>query len=69
MKIEEHVELSRFTTLGTGGPARAFARPESLGELEELLRWARDHDTAVADNQAPQHNHRRLRSPRRAALS
>ena len=28
MKIEEGVELSRYTTLGTGGPARAFARPE-----------------------------------------
>ena len=40
MKIEEGVELSRFTTLGTGGPARAFARPESEAEVEELLRWA-----------------------------
>jgi UDP-N-acetylmuramate dehydrogenase len=48
MKIDESVELSRFTTLGTGGPARAFARPESLVELEELLRWARERDTAVA---------------------
>jgi UDP-N-acetylmuramate dehydrogenase len=48
MKIEEHVELSRFTTLGTGGPARAFARPESLDELEGLLGWARERDTAVA---------------------
>ena len=30
MKIEEGVSLSRLTTLGTGGPATAFARPESL---------------------------------------
>ena len=26
MRIEEGTELARFTTLGTGGPARAFAR-------------------------------------------
>jgi UDP-N-acetylmuramate dehydrogenase len=48
MKIEEAVELSRFTTLGTGGPARAFARPESVAEVEELLRWAAERDLAVA---------------------
>jgi UDP-N-acetylmuramate dehydrogenase len=48
MKIEEGVELSRFTTLGTGGPARGFARPESEGELEELLRWARQRSLGVA---------------------
>lgn len=48
MNIEEGVALSRFTTLGTGGPARAFARPESVGEVEELLRWAAERDVAVA---------------------
>ena len=48
MKIEEGVELARFTTLGTGGPTRAFARPESEGEVEELLRWARERSLAVA---------------------
>jgi UDP-N-acetylmuramate dehydrogenase len=48
MKIEEGVELARFTTLGTGGPARAFARPESEGELEELLGWAEDRSLGVA---------------------
>jgi UDP-N-acetylmuramate dehydrogenase len=48
MKIEEGVELSRFTTLGTGGPARAFAWPESEGEVEELLHWARWHSLGVA---------------------
>ncbi|HEY2074064.1 MAG TPA: UDP-N-acetylmuramate dehydrogenase [Gaiellaceae bacterium] len=31
-------ELSRYTTLGTGGPARAFAQPETVAEVEELLR-------------------------------
>jgi UDP-N-acetylmuramate dehydrogenase len=34
------VPLSRFTTLGTGGPARWFARPESTAELAETLQWA-----------------------------
>ena len=48
MRLEEHVELSRYTTLGTGGPARAFARPESVAEVEELLRWAAEHELAVA---------------------
>jgi len=40
MKIEPHVPLSRFTTLGTGGPARAFARPESVDDLREALAWS-----------------------------
>jgi UDP-N-acetylmuramate dehydrogenase len=45
--MDERVSLSRFTTLGTGGPARWFARPESVGELQELLAWARDERVAV----------------------
>src|SRR5262245_56832034 len=45
--IEEHVRLSRHTTLGTGGPAKYFARPGTLGELEELLGWARAQGVAV----------------------
>jgi UDP-N-acetylmuramate dehydrogenase len=48
MRIEEGVDLARFTTLGTGGPARAFGRPESEGEVEELLRWADERSLAVA---------------------
>jgi UDP-N-acetylmuramate dehydrogenase len=47
MKVEEGVALSRYTTLGTGGPARAFARPESEGEVDELLRWAQKRSLAV----------------------
>jgi len=31
-------DLSRYTTLGTGGPAREFAQPTSVAEVEELLR-------------------------------
>lgn len=31
-------DLSRYTTLGTGGPAREFALPTTVAEVEELLR-------------------------------
>jgi len=48
VRIEQEVALGRFTTLGAGGPARAFARPESLDELEEALAWARERELAVA---------------------
>ncbi len=48
MKIEEGVVLGRFTTLGAGGPARAFARPKSLEELEAALAWAYERELAVA---------------------
>ena len=48
MKVEEGVELARFTTLGTGGPARAFARPESEAEVEELFDWAQQRSLGIA---------------------
>ncbi len=48
MNVEEGVALSRYTTLGTGGPARFFAAPTSEDELVELLAWARDEGLAVA---------------------
>jgi UDP-N-acetylmuramate dehydrogenase len=48
MRIEEGIELARYTTLGTGGAARAFARPESEREVGELLRWARERSLGVA---------------------
>jgi UDP-N-acetylmuramate dehydrogenase len=48
VSVEEGIELARYTTLGTGGPARAFARPESEQEVVELLRWARERTIAVA---------------------
>ena len=48
MRIEEGVELRRLTTIGTGGPARAFARPETVEELQELLRWADERELPVA---------------------
>ena len=40
MKIEQDVPLGRLTTVGIGGPARHFARPKSVAELEDALRWA-----------------------------
>jgi UDP-N-acetylenolpyruvoylglucosamine reductase len=46
--IEEHVTLSRFTTLGTGGPARWFAKPQTLDELIEALDWAAERDAPVS---------------------
>ncbi len=48
MTIEHDVELARYTTLGTGGPARAFARPGTVAEVEELLRWAAEQELDVA---------------------
>ena len=40
MNIEERVPVARLTTVGIGGPARAFVRPESVAELEKALAWA-----------------------------
>jgi UDP-N-acetylmuramate dehydrogenase len=40
MTIEANVPLGRLTTVGIGGPAKHFARPQSLAELEEALAWA-----------------------------
>jgi UDP-N-acetylenolpyruvoylglucosamine reductase len=44
VRIEAGVRLSRFTTIGTGGPAQAVARPRTLAELEACLRWAADRE-------------------------
>ena len=48
MNIEAGVALSRYATLGAGGPAAAFARPESVEEVEEALSWARERGLQVA---------------------
>ena len=48
MKLEEDVQLARFTTLGTGGPARAFARPETVEQLQDVLAQAHEQGLAVA---------------------
>jgi UDP-N-acetylmuramate dehydrogenase len=48
MKVENGVQLARYTTIGTGGPARAFAQPSSIDELQEALAWARERGLGVA---------------------
>jgi len=48
VNIEEHVPLARFTTIGTGGPAAAFARPETVDELQGALRLAAERGLPVA---------------------
>jgi UDP-N-acetylenolpyruvoylglucosamine reductase len=47
MNIERDVPLSRFTTIGIGGAARAFARPQTIAELEQAVRWAADRGLPV----------------------
>ena len=46
--IQEDVALARLTTIGTGGPARAFAKPTTLDELEWVLAWAAERSLQVA---------------------
>ena len=48
MKLEEQFPLSKLTTLGTGGPARWFGKPETEEELVDALAWARDQGATVA---------------------
>ena len=46
--MKEHVALSRYTTLGTGGPARWFDTPESEDALVDRLAWAESEGVDVA---------------------
>jgi UDP-N-acetylenolpyruvoylglucosamine reductase len=48
MNVEENVSTARLTTLGTGGPARWFARPATLAELEAALAFAAARSLEVA---------------------
>jgi UDP-N-acetylmuramate dehydrogenase len=48
VRLEERVPLARLTTIGSGGPARWLGRPQTLAELEELLRWAAAEGVPVA---------------------
>ena len=47
IEIERDVALARLTTIGTGGPARAFARPGTVPELSDALRFARAEELDV----------------------
>ncbi len=57
--MEEHVALARYTTIGTGGPARFFARPESLDEL------SRAPSVGGRERRARRDDRPRLEPPRR----
>jgi UDP-N-acetylmuramate dehydrogenase len=46
--VEEHVALGRFTTIGTGGPARYLARPGTVAELQRALLFAAERNLPVA---------------------
>jgi len=46
--LNEQVSLARYTTLGTGGPALWFDRPETADALVERLAWARDNGLPAA---------------------
>jgi UDP-N-acetylenolpyruvoylglucosamine reductase len=48
VNLERDVALSRFTTIGTGGPAAAFARSETLAELRDALAFAAHEGLNVA---------------------
>ena len=48
MNLHEGVALSKYTTLGTGGPARWLGSPGIVDELVEMLAWAREEDLPVA---------------------
>ena len=45
--MTEDVPLARFTTLGTGGPARFFAEPTTVDELVAALAWAAERELPV----------------------
>jgi UDP-N-acetylmuramate dehydrogenase len=46
--LKEHAPLSRYTTLGTGGPARWFDTPSTVVELVSRLAWADAEGLPVA---------------------
>ncbi len=48
MNLHEGVSLSKYTTLGTGGPAYRLGNPGTVDELVELLAWAREEELPVA---------------------
>jgi UDP-N-acetylmuramate dehydrogenase len=45
--IQEGVPLARLTTVGIGGPARWYAEPRTLRDLENTVAWAADHVTPI----------------------
>ncbi len=39
--LQRNVPLATLTTLGIGGPAKLFARAESIDEIREVITWTR----------------------------
>ncbi len=46
--VQADVPLSRFTTIGTGGPARFLGQPGNEAALHAMLAWAADEHLAIA---------------------
>ncbi|HET7172441.1 MAG TPA: UDP-N-acetylmuramate dehydrogenase [Gaiellales bacterium] len=46
--VQADYPTSRLTTVGTGGPARWFARPTTVAELGDVLAWAAGERLDVA---------------------
>ena len=46
--VERDFPLARLTTIGTGGPARCFARPASRRAAGDVLAWAAAEELDVA---------------------
>jgi UDP-N-acetylmuramate dehydrogenase len=46
--LEQNFPLARLTTIGTGGPARWFARPTSMQLLVSALRFAQEEGLTLA---------------------
>lgn len=47
LEVREYVSLARHTTFGAGGPARWYAEPATLSQLEEALYWAAERSVVV----------------------
>jgi UDP-N-acetylenolpyruvoylglucosamine reductase len=47
VEVQEGVPLARLTTVGIGGPARWYAEPRTLRELERVVAWAGDQGTPI----------------------
>ena len=47
IEVHRDVPLARHTYLRLGGPARYFAIPEDVAQLERLLAWAREEALSV----------------------
>jgi UDP-N-acetylmuramate dehydrogenase len=46
--VRRDYPTSRLTTVGTGGPARWFARPTNVAELGDVLAWAHAEELPIA---------------------